>query len=121
MLDNTVTFVYNGYLEIRIFICDFVKKRIELEGGQVYEDIDFNLSEQYTGARLIIDLAVLITSSSDEDWMMNFLKASDKRLIVSGGTYQVVNTASKFEYDLYKGSSEIGAYVPMKFAVKYIQ
>jgi len=111
MLDNTVTFVYNGYLEIRIFVCDYVKKRIELEGGNVYEDIDFNLTESWSGSRLVIDLAVLITSANDEDWMRNFLQASDKRLIVSpAATYQVVNTAEKFEMDLYKGTSKVGAY-----------
>lgn len=121
MLDNTVTFVYNGFLQIRIFECDYVKKRIELIGGQVYEDINFYRTEQYSGARLIIDLAVLITTAADEDWMVNFLKASDKNLIISASTYQVVNTAERFEFDLYKGTSVVGAYIPLKFAVKYFE
>jgi hypothetical protein len=94
-----VTFSY-GSTNTKTKKCDYVQFSLEFLGN-VKEDIDFTLHEDYEDVRELIKLKVEL-NQAETQWMTDFLKATDKKLTIDGTEYQVVNDTKKIDFKLFK-------------------
>ena len=110
-----VTFSYNyGYDKLELK-CDWVKYGIELL-GEVFEDIDWNLIEDYKDARQIITLKVRLTFA-EAQFIGEFLKSTAKKITIDGVKIEVVNADKEYDFPLFKNSF-IAAHPTLTFKKK---
>jgi hypothetical protein len=100
--DVNVTFIHNGNIEQFTLFCERVKFSLELV-GEVLEKLDYELVENYQEnhrQRIEIKLQLNLIQGLA---MTNFLQATDKKLIIDGVTFEVVNADSVIDFELFKG------------------
>jgi hypothetical protein len=86
--------------------------------GEVLEDIDFELIEDYHAIRQGIRLKVFLTLN-DALWMADFLSSTTKRLHIDGVLVDVVNAEQEVLFDLFK-DTQIAATPTLSFLKKDI-
>lgn len=114
MLNANVRFTASGKVD-RTFLCDYVVFGLELV-GRVDEMLDFSLEEDYEGVRETIKLRVKLDLIGAQ-FMANFVQQIDKRLIIDGSAYEVVNDFRALDFPLFKNSS-VGVHPELRFKCK---
>lgn len=115
--DLNVTFKFDSDQEERTFLCTKVVFALELI-GHIDEMFDFTLKENYEDARQDIEIWVKL-NQEESIWMKDFLIASDKKLIIDGTTYEVVNAEKKIDFPLFR-DTPLGTFPKMKFRRKQL-
>lgn len=69
--------------------------------GDILEDIDFHLIEDYQAVRQGIRIKPFLTFN-DSVWMANFLSSDSKKLTIDGSTIDVVNAAQDVDFELFE-------------------
>lgn len=111
---NGVFFRYSTYEEL--FLCDWVEFGVEFV-GEVVEDIDYDLIEDYEDVRLLVWLKMTMETFDEADWLAGFLGATDKHLVIDGREYEVVNDAKNVRYKLWD-KSNAGTVVNLQFKAR---
>ncbi len=114
--ETDVTFKYNSGATTKVLTCEWVRFGMEFI-GDVEEDISFNLVEDYVDTRELIRLKVLL-NYADTVWMSNFLKATDKQLVIDTVTTDVVNGAKRVDFSLFGDKSNVFSHPELRFKKK---
>lgn len=113
--NTSVTFSYNADANQQTVICESVIFALELL-GEVFEDINFNLIENSSKAREHIKIKVEL-DLIQTNFMAEFLKATDKKLIIEGTSYEVVASSRTVEFGLFQ-KLNIYSYPTLRFKKK---
>ena|SRR3990167_8015504 len=123
-----VTFSYGHGAQSRLIRCNWVVYGLEFL-GDVEEDLDYTLIEDYAGIINDEDVETVensvrqtikvkaILRVSDALWMAKFLASTTKKLIIDGNELEVVNAADRIEFPLVE-ESNFGANPELLFRVK---
>ena len=96
--DVDILFSHGHGANNRILRADWVRFGMEFI-GEVFDDIDFNLIEDYQDARFLINVKVRLFLA-DTIWIVDFLKSDSKILSLDGFDIEVVNNAKRISFPL---------------------